>query len=115
MAVRKRGSSWQADVTFRGERFRYKFLTSAEAHSWHRLAKDAVGEGRRPPIPRGLPGGDFSLGGIIAALAKPGGAWSSDTIKAPEEATARAKEVSAFFGPERDIRTLSRPDVDRFV
>ena len=50
MAIRKRGNSWQVDVTLNGERHRETFHTEAEAKAWELEARAAALQGR--PIPR---------------------------------------------------------------
>lgn len=61
MPVIQRGSSFQATVNFKGERFRRQFPTMAEAETWEAKAKAALLKGELPDMGDGDTGGPATL------------------------------------------------------
>lgn len=57
MAVRQRGTGWQADVQYKGARARESFLTEAEARRWETAARAALKLGKRVPVVEKGPSG----------------------------------------------------------
>lgn len=55
MAVRQRGTTWQADLQHGGQRYRETFGSQREAEAWERRAREALKKGQ--PIPTVQEGG----------------------------------------------------------
>jgi integrase len=53
MATRQRGTTWQADLQHKGQRYRESFATEAEATAWEAKAREALKAGK--PLPSATP------------------------------------------------------------
>lgn len=114
MPVSPRGSSWQAAVSYKGQRARADFPTREEAERWHADALAALMNGRAvPPSKRkasALAPGQTSLRDALARTL--GDRWAG--AKAADSVALKAKAALAFFGEGRAVETLTSADVIRY-
>lgn len=112
MAVRKRGEYYQGDITSNGVRHRHQFTTFEDAQEWETEAKLARKLGRQIPSPKKLSvDGGFSMRNVADAVWSE--RWSSN--KDGDRSMLLADQAAEFFGPARDIRSLTRSDITKFV
>lgn len=114
MSVRPRGNSWQAAVSFKGQRARADFPTREEAERWHADALAALMNGRPVPPSTRKPGGRSATGGTTlrdALNATERGRWAG--TKAAKESILKAQAVLRYFGPERAIESITTADIAR--
>lgn len=123
MAIRKRGNSWQVDVTLNGERHRETFHTEAEAKAWELEARAAALQGR--PIPRPAK----AARNLDDASRRPRRASGGTLRDALEDAYDRfwkggrsdakvrvnMKQVEDYFGADRPIEEIDYSAIEAFI
>jgi integrase len=111
MAIRQRGTAWQADVTHQGKRHRHDFASEAEARAWERSAREAIRAGH--PIPEVSTG---TVAGTVRDLL--------DTIiqldwsrkRGSQNSIRHAEKFVAFVGPAlTPAEALTQSNVDRYL
>jgi len=121
MPVRPRGSRFQADVRFRGERIRYSFDTLDEATIWEADANAAMVRGQRPAPPRSAGSADhapqggrsaLTLGSLLAQV------WAIDWSrrKAGRSLKGNADRIlKHVLAEDKDVRDVTKADVDKVI
>lgn len=114
MAVRKRGSSWQADFMVDGRRHRESFPTEQDALVWEHEAKAAALAGRPIPPVRARPAAGSS--GTLQALCDEVERthWSKQP-RSYRKTMVNVRQVLKAFGPKLHIRDLTRARLDQWV
>jgi integrase len=121
MPVRARGKFWQSDIYFRTTRLRFSFPDENAARAWEEAALRDIAEGREPtrplanrrsPGPRlGLTTRPYTLGTLLEEVYELDWRYR----KSAETLASSGRQVVAFFGERRDVRTMSKADVDGFI
>lgn len=125
MPVRPRGSGWQADKRYRGERIRVKCASEGDAQAWEAAARAAIRQGNRP-IPPGqrAAGQPSGLGrGRSASRSRPtlgvllAEVIASDWGRRPSGRVLilNARAAIRHFGTRQDVRELREVDVARYI
>lgn len=111
MAIRRRGASWQADITAGGKRHRADFKTAREAEVWEARARAAVLAGEAvPPAVDKAPAG-ITLREVYERTAR--AVWRGK--RAERVLVLNASLVVAALGPDRPAAAITTEDVDRMV
>jgi integrase len=116
MAVRQRGSGWQADIMFRRQRFRHTFSTQNAAEEWELAAKKAKRAGQPPPEPANDSGGEpaksaYTLRYVLDAVTAR--KWAGS--KSESTSVKNAEDCVAFFGEDTPVGLVSTESADALV
>ncbi|GGD03620.1 tyrosine-type recombinase/integrase [Pyruvatibacter mobilis] len=122
MAVRRKGTKWQADVTVKGQRLpRYSFNTEEEAKAWEMEARAAAILGKPIPVPDDAP---------IRGGKKPrrvGGPWTLEQAFREthtkywkgtahgRKQTHNIRQIEEFFGPHLPVTEIGTEEIEAFV
>ncbi len=111
MAIRQRGTAWQADITHQGKRHRHDFATEAEARVWEKRAREAARAGHAiPEVEDGLVLG--TMRDLLDTIIKLD--WSRK--KGTKNSIRHAELFLKFVGPALSpAEALTQQNVDRFV
>jgi len=110
MPVRQRGSTYQADLRFMGERIRHGFTTPQAAHLWLHNAEAEVIAGRRPaPPPEAMQ--SFTLQEVQDRVTRE--EWSK--CKAGRQLSYNGQVVVSLLGPARQLRSVTYADIEGLV
>lgn len=100
MAVRQRGSSYQADFMFKGTRYRETFLTEVEATSWEAKARADLALGK--PVNNSIAVRANEIG-TIADLVRHTERKHWSRLKSGQHLARNAAIYSEWVGPKRPI------------
>jgi integrase len=109
MPVKPRGSSWQATVHHKGERYRKDFSTKADAEVWEAEVKLALAKGLPLTTSGDVKPTTPTLAEFFKTIVRP--YWAPQ--KAAETSIKNGEQVIACLGPEREVSTLSIHDADK--
>lgn len=110
MPVRQRGSTFQADIRFMGERIRHSFSAPDAAHLWLHHAEADVIAGRRPSAPQQTTK-SLTLKEAFDMVASQ--EWRR--CKSASKLTHNGDVVVAIMGPARQLRSLTYTDVEELI
>jgi integrase len=113
MAVRQRGTGWQADACWKGQRAREQFTTQKDAIAWEHNAVEAMKKGKPVPAPRDPAAtSDYTtLGGLVEKVKvqrwqKPGA----------HQMVSCSKAFVEFTGPSvAPVEAFTQTNVDDFL
>jgi integrase len=115
MSVKPRGSAFQVDFRWKGERVRRSFADRGKALAWEAQALDR--------LEKGLPVAEL----IAEAEATAGDGWTMESLKdavaarfwhgTPNEVNSvrNAEEVAELLGSQRHPKTITAQDIDAMV
>lgn len=115
MSVTKRGSSFQATVHFKGERYRKTFPTNAEALAWETKTLALLKEGKAIDL-EDSPGGDngygsMTLGGLLELTYSR--FWKG--TRGERTALINAKKCVEFLGEHVPPYTVNEAKLDKLI
>ena len=114
MAIRKRGSGWQADFTVAGVRHREQFDTEEAASTWEFTAKQAIKAGRPiPPANTGNVSGHKiqTLGQLLGHVTR--SHWRG--LKSGETLARSAEAAVKVIGHNTPVSSITKMDLDEVV
>jgi integrase len=117
MAVRQRGSGWQAGITHNGQRFRYLFKSLEAAELWEAEALLAARKGLPVPSPRETPSGRAATAehrtlGAVFEYTKVH-EWAD--AKSGRQLIRRGEEVVEALGKDTLVDDIGRLEIDQFI
>lgn len=110
MPVRQRGTTFQADIRFMGERIRHSFSAPEAAHLWLHHAEADVISGRRPAPPQQTVQ-SLTLKDALTRVA----AQEWRHCKTASKLTHNGEAVVEILGPARQLRSITYSDVEGLV
>jgi len=109
MAVRKRGSAWQADVSWNGQRLRRAFETKSEARQWHDETLARLERG----LPVEGPNGErhvLTLSELCEEVIEKH--WKVERPRSARMAETNARDIVALIGGDRDPSNIPVSAID---
>lgn len=123
MAIRRRGSGWQADITVKGKRYREAFTTQADAQAWELEARAAVLQGKEVPTPTRTPDAPEEparrtrkpSGGTLGAALQDcyNRFWRGG--KSDAKMAINMKQVESYFGRDRPLEEVDSAAIETFI
>jgi len=123
MAIRKRGASWQADLTVQGKRVRETFNTEADAKAWELDVRAAVMRGSPIPRPKRTgtgtarnaeqfqDDGSTTLGAVLRRTFEK--FWRGG--RSEGKMLVNMAQVEAYFGKDTPIARINTDAIDGFI
>ena len=123
MAIRRRGVSWQVDVTLNGKRHRETFTSEKAAKAWEMEAKAAALQGRDIPAPDN---GKGKPEDTARRTRKPSGGTVRDMLedcydrfwkggKSDAKMRVNMRQVEAYFGADRPLEEVDYSAIEAFI
>lgn len=119
MAIRKRGSKWQADVTVQGRRLpRYSFDNEDEARAWEMEARAAALVGKPIPVPHASTNAvkqrqaeAWTLGRLLDEAFKQ--YWQRGSYS--DKVQHNIKQLEEYFGFDKPVHEIDHQEIVGFV
>lgn len=114
MGVRPRGKNWQADLTYKGHRYRASFTSQEAAEVWEADARTTLAKGRPLSLPVNTPDIRTEKWTLATAIDRTNERFWKGT-PGGKTAMHNAKSLFDFFGHRHPLSSIDAEAIDDFI